>query len=95
MRKEEGNLITLSEKASLWPRNSAGFVVPRTQQAHLYCREFDPRPLNTWAGASTKLLRLQPERKTKRKRPTSGKGEGRLFGTEPELKVNRNNTVRP
>ncbi len=74
MRKEKGNLITPSKKASLWPRNSVGFVVLRTQQAHLYCREFDPTPLSTWAGTSTRLLRLQPERKTDRKRPKSGRG---------------------
>ncbi len=33
VRKDEGNLISLSEKACLWPRNSVGFVILRTQQA--------------------------------------------------------------
>ncbi len=36
-----------------------------------------------------------PKEEDQEKRLSSGRGEGRLFGTEPELKVNRNNTVRP
>ncbi len=33
---------------------------------------------------------LHPGRKTERKRPCSGRGEGRLFAEEPSLKVNKN-----
>ncbi len=36
-----------------------------------------------------------PKEEGREKRLSSGRGEGRLFGTEPELKVNRNYTVRP
>ncbi len=36
-----------------------------------------------------------PKEEDREKRLSSGRGEGRLFDTEPELKVNRNNTVRP
>ncbi len=36
-------------------------------------------------------LRLHPGRKTDR-RPCLGRGERRVFGTEPDLKVNKNKT---
>ncbi len=39
------------------------------------------------------VITFSAQKENKEKRPNSGSGEGRLFRTEPEFKVYKNNTV--
>ncbi len=68
--------------------------VHNTQVLMFVCREFGQRRQIKLVGRINNSAMASPEGKMKReKKPSPGREEGRLPGKEPDLKVNKNNTV--